>query len=81
LHCLIIATENVDYTYSGQFNVTVPAGETQVVFNISIINDSKNEGAENFTVIISSTNLHPNVSIGSVSNATVSIVDDISKLR
>jgi len=78
---MINVTENVDYTYSGPFNVTVPAGETRVVFNISITSDNKNEGTENFTVMISSANLHPNVSIGSVNNAIVSIVDDIGKFH
>jgi len=81
LHCLIYVTENVDYTYPGPFNVTVPAGETQVVFNISITSDNENEGTENFTVIISSANLHSNVSIGGINGAIVSIVDNISKLR
>ena len=71
----------MDYVYSGPYNVTVPAGRTRVVFNISITIDSENEGTESFDVVISSANLHSNVSIGNVSTTTVSIVDDIGKLR
>ena len=78
---LLTVTANDDYNYSGPFNVTVPAEGTRVVFNITIIIDSENEGTETFDVIISSTKLHPNVSIGIVSKTTVSIVDDIGKLR
>ena len=51
------------------------------MFNITIVIDSENEGTESFDVIISSTNLHPNVSIGIGSKTTVSIVDDIGELR
>ena len=51
------------------------------MFNIGIIINNQNEGTESFDVIISSTNLHPNVSIGIVSKTTVSIVDDIGELR
>ena len=69
----------MDYDYPGPYNVTIPAGQTQVVFTISIINDSETEGIENFTIIISSANLHPNVSIGSINATVVSIVDDIGK--
>ena len=73
--------ENVDYDYPGPYNVTVPAGDTRVVFTISITSDSENEGTERFNVIISSANLHPNVSIGSVDTTTVSIVDDSGKQK
>ena len=74
-----IILENVDYDYPGPYNVTVPAGDTRVVFTISITSDSENEGTERFNVIISSANLHPNVSIGSVDTTAVSIVDNIGK--
>ena len=73
--------ENVDYDYPGPYNVTIPAGQTRLVFAISIINDSENEGTENFTVMISSANLHPNVSIGNINTTLVSIVDNIGKER
>ena len=71
----------MDYDYPGPYNVTIPAGQTRLVLTISITNDSENEGTENFTVIISSANLHPNVSIGSINTTLVSIVDDIGKER
>ena len=76
-----IATENEDYD-PGPYNVTVFAGERRVLINISIINDSVNEGMENFSFAISSANLHPNISIGNTtSTAIVSIVDEIGKLK
>ena len=71
----------MDYVYPGPYNVTVPAGETRVVFTISITSDSENEGTETFTVLISSVNLHPNVSIGDIDTTVVSIVDNIGKER
>ena len=84
--CIISITnftivENVDYDYPGPYNVTIPAGQTRLMFTISIINDSKNEGIENFTVIISSADLHPNVSIGSINATIVSIIDNIGEER
>ena len=72
---------NTDYNYSGPFNVTVSAGGTRAMFNITIIIDSENEGTERFDVIISSANLHSSVSVGNVSTTTVSIVDDRGELR
>ena len=75
-----IAIENDDYD-PGPYNITVVAGEIRTVFNISIISDDANEGTENFSVAISSINLHLNISAGSISTATVSIVDDIGKLN
>ena len=69
----------MDYDYPGPYNVTIPAGQIRLIFTISIINDSETEGIENFTVIISSTDLHPNVNIGNISETVVSIVDDIGK--
>ena len=74
-----IIIERVDYNYSGPYNITIPAEDTRVVFTIPIISDSENEGTESFNVIISSANLHPNVSIGNVNTTVVSIVDNIGK--
>ena len=75
---MFIVAENEDY-YPGPYNITVVVGETKAVFNISIISDNINEGAENFSVAISSDNLHPNISIGNISMAIVSIVDETGK--
>ena len=71
----------MDYDYPGPYNITIPAGQTRLVFTISIINDSENEGIENFTVVIFSVDLDPDVSIGNITTAVVSIIDNIGKER
>ena len=50
-YAIIIGNE--DYKH-GPFNVTIPAGETSVLFNISIIDDNVFEGNESFSITIDS---------------------------
>ena len=50
---MLYHSEDVDYE-SGPFNVTIPAGEISVVFNISIIDDNIFERNESFSLSINS---------------------------
>ena len=53
-----------------------PAGTTKVVFNIVLINDDVLEESETFDVIINSSSLPSNVTIGELGVATVIIGDN-----
>ena len=68
----------MDYT-SGPYSVTVPAGMTSVPFSNSINNDNIFEENENFTLTINSS-LPTGVMVGNPGQATVTIVDNDSKL-
>ena len=71
------ATGSVDYD-SGPYNVTFPAGDISIAFDININDDYVLEHDEDFTLIISS--LPGKVSRGDVSQATVAIEDDDGKV-
>ena len=77
--CTIVNSEN-DYTM-GLYNVTFPANVTVGVIDIPICDDVVLEEDESFNVSIVSQSLVDNVTIGSVGEATVIIVDDDRKLR
>ena len=64
---------------SGPYSVTFLAGVTSVPFNISINDDNVFEENENFTLTINSS-LPTGVMIGNPGQATVTIVDNDSKL-
>ena len=70
------ATSNgVDYT-TGPYRVTIPAGQTQQAFDIPTVKDTRDdEGAETFTITVSSVGLPSGVIRGSPRTATVTIVD------
>ena len=68
-------TGNDDYG-PGPYIVTIPAGETMVPFNISIVDDSILEGREDFNIIIVPGSLPEDVSRGNPGTATVNIIDD-----
>ena len=65
---------DVDYNF-GQYNVTFPAGATNLSLNIPINNDNLMEGNEKFCLVIH----HATVTIGNPYRVTVIILDDDSK--
>ena len=69
----------MDYD-SGPYNVTIPAGQTTVTFDVPINNDNILEGNENFTLTINEPSLPTGVTRGDPGQATVTIVDDDRKL-
>ena len=69
----------MDYT-SGPYTVTFPAGQTTATFDVPINDDNILEGNENFILIINSSSLPSDVTVGSPGQATVNIVDDDCKL-
>ena len=60
--------------------VTFAAGETSVVFDIAISDDSIFEDNENFILVINSSSLPSGVNVGNPGQAIVTIVDDDCKL-
>ena len=64
-----------DYV-SGPYNVTIPAGQTTVSFDVSIIDDNIYEQSEQFEVLIEQISTLGGVHIGSSYVATVVIADD-----
>ncbi|NDA66246.1 MAG: hypothetical protein EBY09_06345, partial [Verrucomicrobia bacterium] len=67
------ATANVDYS-SVTTNLFFAIGQTTVSVPIAIVNDTIEEGTENFRVLLS--NPTGEATLGSQSNLTVSIIDD-----
>ena len=78
-YCILLYVGGDDYV-PGPFNVTIPAGEISVPFNISIIDDSIFEGNESFNLIIYLQSLPHRSSLGSGCMALVTIVDDDGEL-
>ena len=67
----------VDYV-SGPHNVTVPAGETEITFNVEVHNDTILEGTELFTLSMNSRLFETNrIFIGNA-NSTLVIINDTS---
>jgi len=64
----------------GPYNVTFPAGDTTVSFNVTIIDDRILESDETFQLSINTEKLPDNVTINDPINITVNIVDDDCKL-
>ena len=69
----------MDYT-SGPYSVLIPANVTRVSFDISITNDDDLEDNEYFMLTINSSSLPTGFLISDPYQATVTIVDDDSKL-
>jgi len=64
-----------DY-FSGPYFIMFPAGTTKVMFSIALINDDVLEETETFNVIINSSSLPSNVTIGEFGDAAVIIWDN-----
>ena len=69
------ATGGADYTRVGQL-VLEANGQTRQSMDIPILEDTVYEGDETFTVAIDTANLPAGVTAGSITAATVTIVDD-----
>ena len=74
-----IITGGDDYA-PGPFSVTIPAGETSVPFNISIIDDNIFEANELFTLTIDSSSLSSRVLVQPGCMAIITIVDNEGEL-
>lgn len=75
-------TVGQDYDNSGSHvNITIPATVTSVPFDITIFDNYVLEANETFTLTISTSTVSSNnVTIGDISQTTVIILDDDSKL-
>ena len=74
-----IYTGGEDYT-NGPFTVEFNAGDTRVLFNVSIDNDNILESNETFNLIINPSSLPSEVAVTNRSQAIVTIVDDDGRL-
>ena len=54
----------------------IPAGQTNVTFDVTIMNDNIVENNETFTLIIRPNSLPDRISTGSIQRTTVTIVDN-----
>ena len=70
-----------DYTLKKPYNITIPAGKTELSFNVVIINDGIFEVNENFSLIIIPESLPNDVTAGTISRSAVIIVDDDCKFN
>ena len=61
---------------SGPFNITIPAGESLVPFNISIIDDDVFEGNESFCITVDRSSLPSRIIVSAVCLSIATIVDD-----
>ena len=77
---LLFVTGGDDYE-PGPFNVTIPAGEISVPFNISITDDNVFEGNRSFNLIIHSKPLLHRLSLQPDCMLIVTIVDDDGELH
>ena len=73
--CFFLIGANEDYL-SGPYFVLVPAGMTEAVFNISLNDNGILEETETFSVVIDSSSLPNNVTIGELGEAVVTILDN-----
>ena len=69
----------MDYN-SGPYTATITAGTDRTSFNIPLNDDNIVEGNENFMVIIDMSSLPNDFVLGTISQATVTIRDEDSKL-
>ena len=65
---------------SGPHPITIDVGQTTATFNVTINDDNILEGNENFTLTINSSSLPTGVTRGDHGQATVTIMDNDSKL-
>ena len=65
---------------SGPYNVTFPAGMTEVSLNVTVMDDNVLESNERFQLSINSSSLPNRVSVDNPSVVDVTIVDNDRKL-
>ena len=76
--CFITFTGNKDY-HPGPYNVTFPAGETRVSFNVSIVDDDLVEKNESFNLYINGRTLPTGGMTLSPYSVSVTVEDYSSK--
>ena len=70
-------TDPLDYLFNRRFFITIPAGETRVPFNVTLLDDDMSEGNENFElVIVIPGSAVAGIARGRLHRAMITIVDD-----
>ena len=75
---MVAIIDNYDYT-AGPYTVTIPAGQNDVTFSVSITDDNIREQSETFNLIIDESLLPSGVTSSDPNRVTVTIMDDDSK--
>ena len=70
--------DNNDYD-AGPYTVTIPAGQNDVTFSVSITDDNIHEESETFNLIIDESSLPGGVTSSNSNTVTVTIMDDDCK--
>ena len=71
---------DIDYN-AGLYNVTFPAGDVSVMFNVSITDDNILEMVEKFNLTITSTSLPSRIFSDDIEQTTVFITDNDGKYQ
>ena len=72
----LVTLDGSDYGPGGPYNITIPAGQTNISFDISIIDDHVLEENKVFELIIIPPTI---IELGGPNRTTVTIVDDDGK--
>ena len=70
--------DNKDYD-PGPYTVTIPAGQNDVTFSVSITDDNIREQSETFNLIIDESSLPSDITSSDPNRVIVTIMDDDSK--
>ena len=70
--------DNNDYDI-GPYTVTIPAGQNDVTFSVSITDDNIHEESETFNLIIDESSLPSGITSSNSNTVTVTIMDDDCK--
>ena len=68
-------TGGKDYT-PGPYRITIPAGQTEVPFNVSLPNDDMSEESKEFDLVIVIGSLIDRFIRGRINRARITIMDD-----
>ena len=61
---------------AGPYNVSIIAGQTHVIFEVSVVDDTLHEGNESFTLEIVPTSLPDKIMIRNPDRTSITIVDN-----
>ena len=75
---IVITLDNNDYN-RGPYNITIPAGQNDITFSVSITDDNIREQSETFNLVIDESSLPSGVTSSDPNRTTVTIMDDDCK--
>ena len=72
---IIYLTGGDDYV-SGPYNVMIPAGQTNIKFDVTIMDDNVVENVESINLAINSSRVPIKITLGNTNRTVVNIVDN-----